>query len=49
MGHRERRDRRDRGSSVPVGIAVAVVTAVTAELRPVCDVGFGPSLSLRSS
>jgi hypothetical protein len=31
---------------------VAVVTAVTAELRPVCDVspvGFGPSLSLRSS
>jgi hypothetical protein len=33
MGHRERRDRRDRGSSVPIGIAVAAVTAVTDQCR----------------
>jgi hypothetical protein len=34
MGDRGRRDRRDHGSSVPVAIAVAAVTAVIAELRP---------------
>jgi hypothetical protein len=38
MGHRGRRDRRDRGSGVPLGFAVAAVTTVTAELRPARDV-----------
>jgi hypothetical protein len=52
MGHRGRRDRRDRGSGVPLGIAVAALTTVTAELRPARDVhlvGCWPSLSLCSS
>jgi hypothetical protein len=38
IGDRGRRDRRDRGSSVLVGIAVAAVTAMITELRPTRDV-----------
>ena len=43
------RDRRDHGITVPVGIAVAAVTIVIAELRPFRDVSqvrCEPSLSL---
>jgi hypothetical protein len=33
MGHRGRRERRDRDSGVPLGFAAAAVTTMTAELR----------------
>jgi hypothetical protein len=51
MGDSGHRNRCDHGSSVPVAIVVAAVTAVIAELWPARDVssvGCGPSLSLRS-